>query len=178
VYPLKTKVAIASFAPDFFGSMASGDWAMPVLLSDSRVTSGELFVTNSKGNSETGSVSVTGTVHDGLRTLSGGQYSIEVEGFLAVENGAAPDLLIEASHTVGDIYAVVRQAASESPIEIRLNQNGSVYCILTIPAGGTISNPQDGTLLPPLISGARVTMDITAVGQTNPGSDLTVSIRL
>jgi len=95
-----------------------------------------------------------------------------------VENGAAPDLLIEASHTVGDIYAVVRQAASKSPIEIRLNQNGSVYCTLTIPAGGTISNPQDGTLLPPLISGARVTMDITAVGQTNPGSDLTVSIRL
>ena len=115
VYPLKTKVAIASFAPDFFGSLASGDWAMPVLLSDARVTSGELFVTNSIGNSETGFVSVTGTVHDGLRTLSGGQYSIEVEGFLSVENGAAPDLLIEASHTVGDIYAVVRQAPSESP---------------------------------------------------------------
>ena len=34
------------------------------------------------------------------RTLSGGQYSIEVESFLAVENGAAPDLVIEATHGV------------------------------------------------------------------------------
>jgi hypothetical protein len=95
-----------------------------------------------------------------------------------VENGAAPDLLIEAKHTVRDVYAVVRQAPSESPVQIRLNQNGSVYCTLTIPAGAVISSSQDGTLLPPLESGARITMDITAVGQTNPGSDLTVIIRL
>ena len=143
------------------------------------MTSGELFVTNSSGNSETGVIAVTGTIHAGLRTLSGGQYSLEVEGFLAVENGATPDLVIETSHVVRDIYAVVRQAPSESPIGIRLNQNGSVYCTLTIQAGAVISIPtQDGAPLPPLQSGARVTMDITSVGQTNPGSDLTVIIRL
>jgi hypothetical protein len=178
VYPLKTKLAIASFAPNFFGSLASGEWSLPVLLPDARVTSGEVFVTNSVGNSETGTVAVTHTNHFGIRTLSGGQYSIEVEGFLAIENGVAPDLLIEASHTVRDIYAVVRQAPSESPIDLRLNQNGTVYCTLTIPAGAVIASSQDGWLLPPLVSGARVTLDITAVGQTNPGSDLTLIIRL
>ncbi len=151
---------------------------MPILLPDARVTSGELFVTNSKGNSETGVIAVTENTHAGLRTLSGGQYSLEVEGFLAVENGATPDLVIETSHTVRDIYAVVTQAPSESPIGIRLNQDGSVYCTLTIPAGALIASTQDGALLPPLQSGARVTMDITSVGQTNPGSDLTVIIRL
>jgi len=47
-----------------------------------------------------------------------------------------------------------------------------------IPAGTLIASTQDGALLPPLVGGARVTMDITSVGQTNPGSDLTVIIRL
>jgi hypothetical protein len=178
VYPLAAKLAVASFAPDFFGSLAAGGWSMPILLPDARVTSGELFVTNSKGNSETGVIAVTENTHAGLRTLSGGQYSLEVEGFLAVENGATPDLVIETSHAVRDIYAVVRQAPSESPIGIRLNQDGSVYCTLTIPAGALIASTQDGALLPPLQSGARLTMDITSVGQTNPGSDLTVIIRL
>ena len=54
----------------------------------------------------------------------------------------------------------------------------TLYCTLTIPAQGTISSSVDGFLLPPLISGARVTMDITSVGQTNPGSDLSLIIRL
>jgi hypothetical protein len=178
VYPLLAKVAIASFARDFFGSPASGGWGMPVLLPDARVASAELFVTNSRGDSETASVAVTQTIDQGLRTLSGGQYSIEVEGFLAIENGAAPDLLIEATHTVLDIYAVVRLKPTESPVIIRLNQNGALYCTLTIPADSQFSNTVDGFPLPPLQSGARITMDITSVGQTNPGADLTVIVRL
>ena len=152
VYPLQSKIAIASFARDFFGSPASGGWGLRALLPDARVTSAELYVTNSVGNSGTAAVAVTQTVDAGLRTLSGGQYSIEVESFLAVENGAAPDLVIEATHSVRDIYAVVRDAPSESPVQIRLNQNGVVYCTLTIPASALISNVQDGLLLPPLVS--------------------------
>jgi hypothetical protein len=178
VYQLQSKVAIASFPRDFFGSPASGGWGLPVLLPDVRVASAELFVTNSKGNSPTAVGSVTQSIDAGLRTLSGGQYSIDVEGFLAIENGIAPDLVIESTHSVRDIYAVVRQAASQSPIVVRLNQNGTLYCTLTIPAAATISNVLDGFLLPPLISGARITMDLTSVGQTNPGSDLTAIIRL
>jgi hypothetical protein len=178
VYPLLTKIAIASFARDFFGSPASGGWSLPVLAPDVRVASAELFVTNSKGNSPTVAVAVTQTIDAGLRTLSGGQYSLDVEGFLAIQNGAAPDLVIEATHTVRDIYAVVRQAPSDSTIQLRLNQNGIVYCNLVIAVGALISGSLDGFLLPPLVSGARVTLDIVSVGQTNPGSDLTVIIRL
>jgi len=178
VYHLQSKVVIASFPRNFFGSPASGGWGLPVLLPDARIASAELFVTNSRGNGPTASGSVTTTIDGGLRILSGGQYSIEVEGFLAIENGIAPDLVIDSTHSVRDIYAVVRQAASESPIVVRLNQNGVLYCTLTIPAGATISNVVEGFLLPPLISEARVTMDLTSVGQTNPGSDLTAIIRL
>jgi hypothetical protein len=118
-----------------------------------------------------------------LRTLSGGQYSIEVDGFLAIENGVAPDLVMDSTHSVRDIYAVVRDAPSDSPILLRLNQtlpnqNPVVYCTLTILAAAVISNSQNGFLLPPLASGARISLDITGVGGTNPGSDLTVIIRL
>jgi len=192
IYPLQAKVAIASFAPQFFGSPASGGWDMPVLLPDARVACAELYLTNSVGNSPTASVFVTQTVDGGLRTLSGGQYSLEVDGYLAIENGAAPDLVIEATHTVDSISAIVRQAPSDSsglvnsPITIRLNQtlpnqSPTVYCTLTIPSSTPptyISDELDGFLLPPLIAGATLTMDITSVGVTNPGSDLTVIIRL
>ena len=183
IYPLLDKVAIASFARNFFGSPASDAWTLPVLLSDARVASAELFLTNSRGDSPTAVLSVTQSVDSGLRTLSGGQYSIEVDGFLAIENGVAPDLVMDATHSVRDIYAVVRGAPSDTPINLRLNQtlpNQSpvVYCTLTILATHVISSAQNGFLLPPLASGARVSLDITAVGGTNPGSDLTVIIRL
>jgi len=135
-------------ARDFFGSPASGGWGMPVLLPDARVASAELFVTNSRGDSPTAVIAVTQTIDAGLRTLSGGQYSIEVQGYLAIENGAAPDLLIEATHTVQDIYAVVRLKATESPVVIRLNQDGVLYCTVTIPADTLFSDPVDGFLLP------------------------------
>ena len=98
----------------------------------------------------TGTVAVTQTIDGGLRTLSGGQYSIEVDGFLAIENGAAPDVMIEATHSVRDIYAVVREAPADStgptnsPIQIRLNQtlpdqSPTVYCTLNIPSTTVIS---------------------------------------
>ncbi len=188
VYPLQSTVAIASFAPNFFGSPAGGGWQMPVLLPDVRVASAELFVTNSRGNSPTAVEAVTQTVDSGLRTMSGGQYSIEVQGFLAIENSAAPDLVIGATRSVLDVSAVVQQAPTDTPIQLNLNQtppgqSQSVYCTLTIPVGAlvndpTLSVPVTGFLLPPLISGATVTLDITAVGGTNPGSDMTVTIRI
>jgi hypothetical protein len=178
IYPMQTKLAVGSFPRDFFGSPASGAWSLPVLLPNALVTAAELFVTNSSGNSPTATVAVTHTLDFGLRTLSGGQYSIDVEGFLAVENGAATDLLIEADHSVRDIYAVVSQAPTDTAVHIRLNQNGTLYCTLSIPATALISPSQNGLLLPPLLTGSRVTLDITQVGETNPGSDLTVIIRL
>ena len=79
VYPLQTKLAVGSFPRDFFGSPASGAWSLPVLLPNARVTATELFVTNSNGNSPTAAVAVTHTLDAGLRTLSGGQYSIDVD---------------------------------------------------------------------------------------------------
>ncbi|HJT89813.1 MAG TPA: phage tail protein, partial [Bryobacteraceae bacterium] len=177
VYHLLRKTSIAPFPPDFFGSPYCGNWSYSTPLPDARAASAELFVTNRKGNSPPGSACLTGTVDRGLRTLSGGQYSIQVEGYLAVAQSAAPALVVDTVHAVRDIFAVVGKAA-DGPIQLQLNLNGEAYCQLTIPAAQFVSNSIGGSALPPLPAGAQITLAVLAVGQTYPGADLTVVIRL
>ena len=178
IYPLSEKILILPFVHDFFGSPSSGSWSFPIPLPDCRVASAELYVTNIKGNSPTASVCLTQTEDYGLRTLSGGQFSFQVDGFLAIETGATPDLIVEATHSVQDVYAVVRQAPAGGLIQLQINQNGAAYCALAIADGATVSPSVSGTPLPPLAEGARLSLDITMVGPENPGADLTVIIRL
>jgi hypothetical protein len=141
----------------------------------------ELFVTNTRGNSETKTVTFTYTADSGLRTLSGGQFSIQVEGYLAIQSNAAPPLVVQDSHSVRDMFAVVREAPTGAPVELRLRQNEVVHCNLTIPANSTVSNTVDGFGLPPLAAGAQINLDIVSVGQgadSLPGRDLTVTLRI
>jgi hypothetical protein len=177
VYQLSSTVAVAPFPMDFFGSPLSGNWSYPMPLPNAKVASAELFVTNSRGNSPTAAINLTQSVDYGMRTLSGGQYSFQVQGFLAVDSDPAPNVIVEAAHAVQDVYAIVKQAPVGGPIQITLSQNGSPYCTLSIPAGAIISPSVDGFGMP-LLAQAQLSLAITAVGQTSPGSDLTVILRL
>jgi hypothetical protein len=177
IYHLERKTSIAPFPDDFFGSAYSGNWGYTVALPDARVACAELFVTNQKGNSATRSICLTNTADCGLRTLSGGQYTIQAAGFLAIEQSAAPALVIEASHTVRDVFAVLGTAA-DAAVSIRLNVDGAPYCELTFAAGALVSNSADGNALPPLAGGSKLTLSILSTGQTYPGADLTVIVRL
>lgn len=177
VYNLSSEVIVVPFPLDFFGSPLSGNWSYPVLLPNTKVASAELFVTNSRGNSPTASINLTQSVDYGLRTLSGGQFSFQVQGFLAVDSNPAPNVVVEAAHAVLDVYAVVKQAPVGGPVQLTLSQNGSPYCTLTIPDGGTCSPSVDGFGMP-LQAQAQLSLAITAVGPASPGSDLTVILRL
>ena len=177
VYHLLSKVTVAPFPLNFFGSPLSGNWSYPVPLPNTKVASAALFVTNTRGNSPTGTINLTQSVNYGLRTLSGGQYSVQVQGYLAVDSNPAPNVVVEAGHAVQDVYAVVKQAPAGGPIQIALSQNGSPYCTLTIPDGATVSPSVNGFGMP-LLAQAQLSVAITAVGQTSPGSDLTVIVRL
>jgi len=181
IYHLTKKVFIVPFVKDFFGSPASGSYAFPIFLPDARIGAAELFMTNSQGNSPTARVSFTGTADQGLRTFSGGQLSIQVDGYLAIQTGVAPPLIVEDTHAVRDIFAVVGQAPSGGPVVMQLNQNGAAYATLTIPDGATISNVVNGFGMAPLAIQAQVTLDITfvvAAVNSLPGRDLTVIVRL
>jgi hypothetical protein len=181
VYLLEKKTFVMAFAKQFFGSPASGSYAYPVYLPDVRVATAELFMTNSKGNSPVTRESFTATVSRGLRTLSGGQFTIQVEGLLAIQTNAAPPLSIEATHSVRDVFANISNAPTGGPITLQLTQNSQPFCGLTIPVGKLISNVVDGFALVPLTGGALLGLDIQSVTQTSdtaPGANLTVTVRL
>jgi len=181
VHHLNRKVYVAAFPKDFFGSPASGTYTFPLFLPDVRIAAADFFVTNVKGNSETGKKNFTHLADQGLRTLSGGQLTIQVEGYLAIQHGAAPPLVIETAHSVRDIFAVVREAPSGEDIELRLRLDQDEYCRLTIAAGASHSSTVDGFGLPVLRAMAQLHLDVLAVGQSSgstPGRDLTVILRL
>jgi len=177
VYGLAKKTVIAPFPAGFFGSPYSASWMYPIPMPDVRVASAELFVTNDIGNSATSSICVTNNDDCGLRTLSGGQYTIQVDGYLAVEDPVAPAVVVDASHAVRDIFAVLGQAA-DAPVQLQVNVNGAAYGTLAFTTGMIVSNVIGGLTVPPLTAGAQVTVSVQSVGQVNPGANLTVLIRL
>ncbi|MBV8553384.1 MAG: phage tail protein [Acidobacteriaceae bacterium] len=185
VLHLDTSTLIVPFSPGFFENRASSNYLHIASLPDVRISAAEFFVTNSFGESEATQLCYTAGPDGGLRTLSGGQFSIQVSGYLATQQNAAPPLIVEASHAVRDIRASVSQPAIGYTLLIDVLQNGSLYCSLAIPSNSTTSNPLvDGVTLPPLQEGASLTVNVTLSvelnGQTSlsPGRDLTVTIRL
>jgi hypothetical protein len=177
VFQLINQTTIVPFPAGFFGSPYSGSWSYPISLPDVRVGSAELFVTNQLGNSAITGICMTHSQDNGLRTLSGGQYSIQVDGFLAIEQSVAPAIVVEAAHSVQDVFAILGTAA-DAQVQVQVTVNGAVYCTLTFAPGSTASNSILGSTLPPLQEMAQVTVAVLSVGQTNAGADLTVIIRL
>lgn len=184
VLHLDSTATSVAFAPNFFENRASSNYLHTISLPDVRVCAAEFYVTNTFGNSQTQQTSYTLQPDGGLRTLSGGQFSIQVSGYLATQQDAAPPLLVETAHAVRDIRCAVTQAATGYTVSVDILQNGVVYCNVSIPSGQTASSVLDGALLPPLQTAASVTINVTLqvvqgfTGQVSPGRDLTVTIRL
>ncbi len=181
IYHLSQNVTIIPFVKGFFGSAASGSYSHQIYLPNVRIAGAELFMTNSIGSGDISYGTFSGLTDDGIRTLSSGQISIQVEGYLAIQTNAAPALVIEDAHAARDIFAVVTEAPSGGTIELTLRMGSTTYVTLIIADGAIVSNTVSGFGLPPLASGDRLALDITSVPTatgTLPGRDLTVTIRL
>src|SRR5581483_4603381 len=181
VYHLQRSIVIVPFVRGYFGSPASGAFSYSVFLPNVRIGAAELFMTNAVGGGLVGKAAFGATQDQGLRTLAGGQLSLQTQGYLAIQSGAAPPLVMEDAHVARDIFAVVREAPSGGSISVQLRQDSTPYCTLTIPDGQTISNVVGGFGLPPLAANSRLELDILSVptaANTLPGRDLTVTIRL
>jgi hypothetical protein len=181
VYVLSERVEIVPFARDFFGSPASGSFRHTLFLTNARVAAAEFFVTNQWGNSAVDRRHFTSTTDQGLRTLRGGQLNLQVEGPLSIEDDATPPLVIDDFMAMQDIYAVLQDAPTEIPVQLRLRQDNDVICVLDIAVNQKISNIVNGFGLPPLRADSLLHLDVVSVGQTatsTPGADLTVTIRL
>jgi hypothetical protein len=181
VYTLETKVSIVPFVSGFFGSPASGDYSYSIFLPDVRIASATMFMTNVYGSGSATFAPFVATVDQGLRTLSGGQLSLQVEGYLAIQTDAAPPLVVDTTQAVRDIFAVVGEAPSGGDVQVQLRQGSTVYCTLTIADGATLSDSVNGFGLPPLGTNSLISLDILSLpgaADTLPGRDLTVIIRL
>lgn len=181
VYRLSRRVLITAFPKGFFGSPASGNYVFGIRLPHARIAAAELYVTNSRGESPTATACYTGLGQGGLRTLSGGQYTIQVPGEPALETGAAPPLTVDETQAVGDIFATVSEAPMGGALGLRLRVDGQPYCNLTISNGERVSGTVDGTSLPPLAAGSVLTLDVIevpALPESRPGRNVTVTVRL
>ena len=181
IYPLRQKVYVIPFARNFFGSAGSSFYAYSLDLPNCRIGAASLFLTNRIGDSPTGKQRYTGTTDYGMRTLSGGQITLQVDGFLSIENDAVPPIRIDSATAIRDIYAMVNDAPTGAPIVLTVRQDTVSLAQLTIPTGAKISNVVDGFGLPALDPAKRLSLDIVSVGSaenTTPGADLTVTVRL
>ena len=127
VYHLTLNVTIVPFVNGFFGSPASGSYSNSIFLPDVSVGAAEFFVTNSFGGGPVATGSYGGTTDQGLRTLAGGQMSIQVEGYLAIQTDAAPPLVVESVLAMRDMFAVVNEAPSGGAITLQLRQGSTVF---------------------------------------------------
>jgi hypothetical protein len=67
---------------------------------------------------------------------------------------------------------------ADAQVQVQVNVSGTLYCTLTFPPGQFSSDSTSGRSLPVLTAMAQITVAVLSVGQTNPGADLTVIIRL
>ena len=141
----------------------------------------EMYMSNALGDGPVTAISYTQTVQSGIRTLSGGQFSLQIEGYLAIQNDAVPAVSIDTSHSVRDVFAIIGEAPTTYQIHLQVKQDSAVYCDLYIGPGQTESDSIDGSTLPPLLANSRLGLDVISVGQSadsTPGRDLTVTVRL
>jgi hypothetical protein len=184
ILPLIESTVILPFAPGYFENRASSNYLDTVSIPDVRISAVQFFVTNSFGNSQAYAKCYTGDTTL-LRTLSGGQFSVQVNGYLASQQNAAPPLVVQATHAVRDIRMTLSQPPAGYVVVIDLLQNNTEYCQLTYdPTLTTPSAIVSGMNLPPLLESALLTVNITLAlvpnysGALNPGRDLTVTIRM
>jgi hypothetical protein len=181
VIPLQRRTEVLAFSRSFFGSPVSGSYSHVTVLPGVRLVAAQLFMTNSRGNSETAEVNFAGTIDGGLRTLQGGQISLQVAGNLAIQSDACAPFVVDRAYAVRDMFANVQQAPTGAAVVIDVKVNGGILGTLTIPPGSTVSNTVPGAGLPGLPPLSRLSLDIVSLGQTfesSPGKDLTVTIRL
>src|SRR5665213_2765249 len=135
-------------------------------------------MTNSLGSGAVAANPYTSTIDFGLRTLAGGQYSFQISGYLAVQTGAAPVVIVDANRSVRDIYGIVGTPAAGAGISLQFSRNGASYATVQFAAGATVSDVVRGFGLPALQGGDQLSLDITGVGTTIPGSNLNLILRL
>ena len=115
------------------------------MIASQRVVAVDGFVSNRKGDSPVKTNNFSALVpNNGLRTLNGGQVDLVVEGVLAIQSNAAPQVSVDRTMSVRDVFATVDQPPTGADLVADVLVAGQVLTNVTIPAGATVSNVVDG----------------------------------
>lgn len=180
VFVLSQRDLTIPFVPGYFNSTAAVGFLYNFRMPNVRVSAADFTLYNRIGASERAEESYTILSEDGARTLSGGQITMSVQGYLAIEASAGTCFVVDRATVVRDVYAFVQEAPVGAPIEIIIYVNGIVYCDLSIAAGGRVADAVSRFNHAPIPANATISFDIVNVPSSavgTPGKDLTVVLQ-
>ena len=99
--------------------------------------------------------------------------TLEIPGQQVIFNGTKR-WWIHSNFTITKVFAYVTSAPTGSSLGIRINKNGASATTLTISAGQTKASSNTGIVV---AQDDYVTVDITTIGLTTPGENLTLIIQ-
>jgi hypothetical protein len=98
---------------------------------------------------------------------------IVIPGTLAIGSDLGPIAAMPTTSTPANITVQLKQAPAGAALVVVVYVNGVVYATITVPAGATSASVATSTQI---MAGQLIRVDVTAVGTTYPGSDMTVFI--
>lgn len=98
---------------------------------------------------------------------------LTVPGTLSTRSNAAPLVQLPAMRAIAGLTALVKQAPAGGSLDLQLYAAGSAVASISVADGQTSAEASVNAVIVGL-----VTLDITGVGSTFPGSDLTLVVRL
>lgn len=120
------------------------------------------------------SVASVGTARP-AETSGGGLLVLAVPGTLSIRSSAAPLVSFTFVRSTSRVTALLKRAAIGGEVTVRLKVAGTEIAALTVPAGATTATT---AVVRAIAADAVVEVDITAVGSTFPGADLTLLISI
>lgn len=100
--------------------------------------------------------------------------ALTVSGILAIESDAAPAIHAPEDFKPTTIKVVAKQAPTGASLTVRIKSGTTDWATATLPAGlSEVTATAPATVI---AAGTNIRLDITAVGTTYPGADLTVTL--
>lgn len=169
------------------GTAAAPDPIIEIPFRDKGLVAMDWWATNEFGNSPYRGINESYSLDGGrMRGLGGGQLDFQVSGVLAIGADQCPAVTVPLKSSIASITATVKGAPVGNGITININLPGvaSPWATVTIASGATTATmgmwtgywsagTVDGLVIP---AGQAVTLDVTGVGSTYPGNDLTVTV--
>ena len=143
----------------------------------------DCWVTNEYGDSPVTTAAFTNVDEGRLRCLSGWVLDLDVPGTLGIASSVCPQATLPQAAAPANIFAIVVGAPVGAGATAVVKVNGTAWATVNLRAWtgsstGTQSGVAEGALAWSVLdgmvmpAGAAITLDITAVGTTSPGSGL------